>query len=96
MKITGAEAEGDNTFSEPSTPARRKKPAIQSVYITQLVKEKGVVALAKVNTATLLDYCRKEGIKSAKSKCKKDELVRLVMIHNNIPLSVADALANEK
>ena len=92
MKVTA----NDNSFSEPTTPAPRKKPAIQSVDISQLVKEKGVVALVKVNTATLLDYCRKEGIKAAKSKCKKDELVRLVLVHNNIHPSVTTALENEK
>ena len=54
--------------------------------ITQLLREKGADGMAKVNTATMLDYCRKEGIKAG-----KDELVRLVMIHNNIPLPlVAD------
>ena len=61
---------------------------MQSVDIAQLVREKGAAGMAKVNTATLLDYCRKEGIKGAKAKCKKDELVRFVMIHNNIPLPV--------
>jgi len=86
----------DNSFTEPTTPAPRKKPAVQSVDISQLVKEKGVTALVKVNTATLLDYCRKEGIKAAKSKCKKDELVRLVLVHNNIHPSVTTALENEK
>lgn len=86
----------DNSFSEPTTPAPRKKPAVQSVDISQLVKEKGMAALVKVNTATLLDYCRKEGIKAAKSKCKKDELVRLVLVHNNIHPSVTTALENEK
>ena len=62
---------------------------MQNVDIAQLVREKGASGMAKVNTATLLDYCRKERIKAAKAKSKKDELVRMVMIHNNIPLPVA-------
>ena len=40
------------------------------------VREKGAAGMAKVNTATLLDYCKKEGIKGAKAKSKMDELVR--------------------
>ena len=93
VKMDGA----DHSFSEPSTPApARKKPVLQSVDITQLVREKGVAGMAKVNTATLLDYCRKEGIKAAKAKCKKEELVRLVMSHNSIPHPMVAAMAVEK
>ena len=49
-----------------------------------------------MTTTTLLDYCRKEGIKAA--KCKKDQLVRLVkvMSRNSIPLPMMQAMAVEK
>merc|ERR1712183_182230 len=60
--------------SSPSTPTAaqaRKKPVLQSVDIAQLVREKGAAGMTKVNTATLLGYCRKEGIQGAKAKSKK-------------------------
>ena len=52
---------------------------VQTVDLAQLVRQQGAKGLAKVNTATLLDHLRRQGVAGAKAKCKKEELVQMVL-----------------
>ena len=63
----------------PPSPAPRKKPVVQSYDLPALVREGGAAALAKVNTATLLDHLRRQGVAGARAKAKKEELVQMVV-----------------
>ena len=63
----------------PPSPAPRKKPVVQSYDLAALVREGGAAALAKVNTATLLDHLRRQGVAGARAKAKKEELVQMVV-----------------
>jgi len=84
----GGEVLSDHNFNTSGTDSGtigpvRKKPIIQSLDIGKMAIEGGATGLLKVNVATLLDYCRREGIKGAKAKSKKDELVNLIVQHKS-------------
>ena len=62
-------------------PNPRKK-TISNVDIGSLVAANRTQEISKLNVATLLDYCRKANIKEAKSKSKKEELLKLILSKN--------------
>jgi len=64
--------------------AVKKKPTIANVNIDELVHSRRLSEVSKLNVATLLDYCRNSGIKQAKAKSKKDELLRLIYLKHNV------------
>ena len=71
--------------SENNAP--RKSAPSCVVDVDALVANKRVKELSKVNVASLLAYCRKVGIKEARSKSKKEELLKMIHQRHNLSLN---------
>ena len=94
MKQSVAELSVQDEFKKPSNSnskqppasqsAVKKKPTIANVNIEELIQSRRLSEVNKLNVATLLDYCRNSGIKQAKAKSKKDELLRLIFMKHNV------------
>ena len=61
-----------------------KKNLISSEDIANLVSSNRLKDLSKVNVPSLLAYCRRVGIKEARAKSKKEELVNWILIHHKV------------
>ena len=91
-KQSVAELSVQDEFKKPSNSkqpsasqsAVKKKPTIANVNIEELIQTRRLSEVNKLNVATLLDYCRNSGIKQAKAKSKKDELLRLIFMKHNV------------
>ena len=71
-----------NPFPSPK-PTQKKTPAVDyNLDLSVLAATGG--SFAKVNTVTLLRYCKANSIKEAKARSKKEDLINLIRKHNNI------------
>ena len=71
-----------NPFPSPK-PTQKKKPAVDPNLDLSVLAATGG-SFAKVNTVTLLRYCKANSIKEAKARSKKEDLINLIRKHNNI------------
>ena len=75
----------DEVMMTPSTrrpgseSLARKKPSVSNVDINKLISDGREQEISKLNTATLLNFCRLSNIKEAKAKSKKEDLLRMIL-----------------
>jgi len=76
-------AVGGSTSLGSGTAAIEKKkrtgPNLQNIDVETVIRSEGKVGLVKVNAATLLHFLKQKGVKQAKSKLKKEDLVQIAV-----------------